>query len=361
MVYLVGNLLKCAYLLFGEVGFYPFVYICKHVVEAAAVLMRFFCQPDKTPSMVLSGGLFCYQPLLLEYLDTPCHCRLVQAVVFCEFVLAYSVSVVEGKKEKKLAASYTCVEFFQFFFYKRVVRSVGYTEDPSDRLVFHRAYYTGPLVDMSTKGAYTQSMSADNNSDSNSNSDRIVQAMFRYDILNKLPRTGFLMRGVDNPESIGEHIFSTTVLAILILEEMAREGYEVDSAKVLKMAALHETGEILVGDIPHPAISYMGEEVKTRMEREAGKRVLEGFPALQELIEEFEGNETLEARIVYSLDKLQMLIKILLYESENKGHLDDFWRYAGNKRKIGIPVIDDIFDRLLELRGTFHLDYLGMT
>ncbi|MFP4179242.1 MAG: HD domain-containing protein [Spirochaetaceae bacterium] len=204
-------------------------------------------------------------------------------------------------------------------------------------------------------------MSADNNSDSNSNSDRIVQAMFRYDILNKLPRTGFLMRGVDNPESIGEHIFSTTVLAILILEEMAREGYEVDSAKVLKMAALHETGEILVGDIPHPAISYMGEEVKTRMEREAGKRVLEGFPALQELIEEFEGNETLEARIVYSLDKLQMLIKILLYESENKGHLDDFWRYAGNKRKIGIPVIDDIFDRLLELRGTFHLDYLGMT
>lgn len=192
-------------------------------------------------------------------------------------------------------------------------------------------------------------------------SDRIVQALFRYEVLNKLPRTGFLIRGIEDAESIGEHIFSTTVLAILILEEMKRDGYEPDEAKVLKMAALHETGEILVGDIPHPAIAYMGEEVKSNMEREAGKRVLAGYSGLQELIEEFENCESLEARIVWSLDKLQMMIKILLYESEKKGYLEDFWKYIGNSRKIGVPVVDDVFDRLLELRGSFYLDFLGIT
>jgi putative hydrolase of HD superfamily len=192
-------------------------------------------------------------------------------------------------------------------------------------------------------------------------SDGIVQALFRYDILNKLPRTGFLMRGVDNPETIGEHIFSTTVLAILVLEEMEKDGYEVDAAKVLKMTSLHETGEILVGDIPHPAVAFMGKEVKTDMEREAGKRVLRDFPGLQEIIDEFEKRESLEAKIVDSLDKLQMLIKVLLYESEHKGHLDDFWRYMRNVRKIGVSVIDETFDRLRDLRGTFTLDYLGIT
>ena len=194
----------------------------------------------------------------------------------------------------------------------------------------------------------------------NERSERIIQAMFRYDILNKLPRTGFLMRGVAGPETVGEHIFSTSVLAVLLLEEMERDGYEVDAAKVLRMAALHETGEILVGDIPHPAVAYMGKEVKTHMEKEAGKRVLRGFPGLQKIIEEFETGESLEARIVYSIDKLQMLIKVLLYESEHKGHLDDFWQYTSNVRKIGVPVIDDCFDRIRELRGSIGLDYLGM-
>ena len=192
-------------------------------------------------------------------------------------------------------------------------------------------------------------------------SDEMVQTLFRYEILNKLPRTGFLMRGVDTPESIGEHIFSTTVLAILVLEEMEREGYEVDSAKVLKMAALHETGEILVGDIPHPAVAFMGKRVKVDMEREAGKRVLRNYPGLQRIIDEFEARESLEARIVDSLDKLQMLVKVLLYESEGKGQLEDFWRYNRNVRKIGVPVIDETYDRLTELRGHFTLDYLGLT
>jgi putative hydrolase of HD superfamily len=188
----------------------------------------------------------------------------------------------------------------------------------------------------------------------------MVQALFRYDVLTKLPRTGFLMRGVDDPESVGEHIFATTVLAILVLEELRESDYEVDGEKLLKMAALHETGEILVGDIPHPAVTFMGAEVKNRVEREAGKRVLEGFPGLQELIEEFENRESLEARIVDSLDKLQMLVKVLIYESEQKGCLDDFWNYASNMRKMGVPVIDQTFDRLRELRGRFSLDYLGM-
>ncbi len=41
--------------------------------------------------------------------------------------------------------------------------------------------------------------------------------------------------------------------------------------------------------------------------------------------------------------------------------LEDFWRYSRNVRKIGVPVIDETFDRLGDLRGSFNLDYLGIT
>ena len=195
----------------------------------------------------------------------------------------------------------------------------------------------------------------------NQHTDRIIQTLFRFDVLNKLPRTGFAIRGIPRPETLGEHCFSASVLAAILIDEIRSSGTEINGEKVLKMAILHETGEILVGDIPHPASVFMGTEVKQRMERAAGKQVLLNFPGLQEIIDEFEAGTTIESRLIRGVDKLQMMIKVLIYESEGQGYLEDFWTYPKNFIETGIPVVDTLFSRIKKVRGKIHLDYLGMT
>ncbi len=190
--------------------------------------------------------------------------------------------------------------------------------------------------------------------------DALIQSIFRFDLLNRLPRTGFLMRGLDRAETVGEHVFLTSLLACLLLPELRKDGLELDGEKLLSMTLLHEAGEILIGDIPAPASLFFGREGKARAELEAGRAVLAGHPEKRALMEEFEEGKSLEARVARSLDKLQMMIKVLKYESEGKAGLDEFWEFAGNFPGCGIERVDRLFKRLFELRGNFGLDYLGM-
>ena len=106
------------------------------------------------------------------------------------------------------------------------------------------------------------------------NADSIVQSIFRFDLLTRIPRTGFLMRGVDAPETVGEHIYSAAILAVLIVPELRKAGIEVDGEKLVSMVLLHEAGEILLGDIPAPAAAFFGPGGKSAAERAAGKTLL---------------------------------------------------------------------------------------
>jgi len=189
----------------------------------------------------------------------------------------------------------------------------------------------------------------------------VIQTLLRFEVLNRLPRTGFLMRGIDPPESVGEHIFSTTVLGALVLEKLKDEGVPVDGEKLLKMIALHESGEVLTGDIPAPVTVILGKAKKSELELEASRKVLAGFPGLVSIVEEFEAGKSIEARIVKALDKLQMMIKVLLYESEGRGNMNDFWAYDGNFVKPGIPCLDGLVDSLRSLRGKLSMDILNTT
>lgn len=192
------------------------------------------------------------------------------------------------------------------------------------------------------------------------NADSIVQSIFRFDLLTRIPRTGFLMRGVDAPETVGEHIYSAAILAVLIVPELRKAGIEVDGEKLVSMVLLHEAGEILLGDIPAPAAAFFGPGGKSAAERAAGKQVLSAHPECAALVDEFEDGTSLEARLARTLDKLQMMIQVLIYESEGKGRLDEFWAWAGNFPRSGVGPVDELFDSLPGLRGKAHLDYQGL-
>ncbi len=142
--------------------------------------------------------------------------------------------------------------------------------------------------------------------------------------LKKLPRSGWLLKGIDEAdcESVADHSFSTAMLAWMI----AREYYpDLDETKVLKMALIHELGEIEAGDItPYDGVS---PSEKHEMEKRSVEKILlhlEHNDDLFDLWMEFEDGETPESIFVRRIDKLEMGLQSLIYHLEHGMDSSDF-------------------------------------
>ncbi len=143
--------------------------------------------------------------------------------------------------------------------------------------------------------------------------------------LKKLPRTGWLLAGVQRPESVAEHSFRVALLALLLGELV--EG--VDSDRLLRMALLHDLPESLLTDLPLRAVQLVGRDAKRQAERAAWDRLLPAGTQLDSwraLWDEFEAGETLEAKLARAADKMEMLLQAYEYQRAGCRNLDDFWQ-----------------------------------
>ncbi|WP_457743107.1 HD domain-containing protein, partial [Thermococcus sp.] len=77
--------------------------------------------------------------------------------------------------------------------------------------------------------------------------------------LKRLPRTGWLLRGVPNPESIADHSFRVALITLFLADELKARGVEVNTEKALKIALLHDIGETRITDIPKSAQYYLNK------------------------------------------------------------------------------------------------------
>ena len=140
-----------------------------------------------------------------------------------------------------------------------------------------------------------------------------------YVLCNKLKdviRTGWKDWNVkrERVESIAEHVYGTLMLAIAMNSEC---NYDLDFKKVIYMLAVHELGEIVIGDFNPFEIT---SEEKQRIEHEAihnivGK-LLKG-EEIEELLLEFDERKTKEARFAHMCDKLECDIQCKLYDEQN--------------------------------------------
>jgi putative hydrolase of HD superfamily len=163
------------------------------------------------------------------------------------------------------------------------------------------------------------------------------------EILQRLPRTGYVMSGVTGPQTVGAHTFGTALWCLLLIDRMEQRD-TIDRAKVLTMAALHETGEARIGDIPMPARRYLGSQAVSNAERKAVDAILSGMPAhWREVWHEFEDGQSLEARIVSAADKLELMHRILCYERQGNGEFERFWVWDPNFRSAGLAAAEEIF------------------
>lgn len=144
----------------------------------------------------------------------------------------------------------------------------------------------------------------------------------------------------ERPERISEHVVGTMGLAIVMQKQF---GYDIDLNKVLKMLAIHEIGEILIGDItPFDGIT---PEEKQEMEHQAMSDVLGNLTNKQELLDllfEFDKRESNEARFAYFCDKMEADLQSKLYQDRGMHRsLDDQENNAAFITGVAKKLIDE--------------------
>jgi putative hydrolase of HD superfamily len=153
---------------------------------------------------------------------------------------------------------------------------------------------------------------------------RLVSFLLSAGAMKKLPRTGWLLAGIKDCESVADHSFRVVVIALLLGDLI--DG--VDRDRLLRMAVLHDLPESIVTDLPLRAVQAMGRDAKRQAERSAWGGLLPANQVLDDwraVWDEFEEGVTLEARLARVADKLEMLLQAYEYERTGFRNLDDFW------------------------------------
>ncbi len=122
----------------------------------------------------------------------------------------------------------------------------------------------------------------------------------------------------DRIESISEHVYGTIILAIALDSEF---NFNIDIDKVIETLAIHEIGEILIGDItPFDKITPRRKE---KMEHEAIIQVVGKLMKRRSLIKmifSFDRKKTNEAKFAYWCDKLEADIQSKIYQEMGCHH-----------------------------------------
>jgi putative hydrolase of HD superfamily len=144
----------------------------------------------------------------------------------------------------------------------------------------------------------------------------LTNFLYEMGLLKRYKRTGWMIAGIDNPESIAEHSFRTAIIGYLLA---VMEG--ADPAKTAALCLFHDTQESRIGDVPSVGKAY----VVTAPNPEVTADQVAGFPAevgqaVRELVEEYEARQSLEARLAKDSDKLECLIQAREYQAQ--GHED---------------------------------------
>lgn len=161
---------------------------------------------------------------------------------------------------------------------------------------------------------------------------KVTNLLFNFYDLEKLYRKGFKLDKVpdENCQTIAEHVAAVSNLALVTILEY---DLKLDVNKVMQMIAVHEYGEIIIGDIT-PFDNITAEE-KYQAEKEAFKDIVKELKEnkyLYNLWEEFEKKETDEAKFAYDMDKLEAALNALRYmdnlDNVDKENLKNFYPFT---------------------------------
>lgn len=177
----------------------------------------------------------------------------------------------------------------------------------------------------------------------------LVEAYFEMAHLKQLFRQGWLRSGIpeERCETVAEHTCGVALLSLFLAEG---QRHELDLLKVVRLALIHDFGEIYAGDLtPHDPVDA-GE--KQRLERKSVRRVLSKLPWGEKYValwEEYERAESAEARFVRQVDRIEMAFQAGIYEAQGLADLSEFFRSASDA--VTDRDLDDLLRKIESLRA----------
>jgi len=197
------------------------------------------------------------------------------------------------------------------------------------------------------------------NKDRNMEYDQIIAFLKEIETFKTCARTCRTTQ-TDRPESDAEHSWHLALFLMLIEDEIEA----VDRMKLLQLALIHDLPEIYAGDT-NP---YRGNtEDKEENEKKAAQKLFSQLPTaagskFSALFEEYMAQETLEAKIVKSADKLMPLIQNLCTNKTHSSYRklsvthEEVEAYMGPYFQSG-GMLKAFYDKLLseaQADGVFH-------
>jgi putative hydrolase of HD superfamily len=176
----------------------------------------------------------------------------------------------------------------------------------------------------------------------------LLDVFLEAQVLDRVPRSGYLLRGVAEPESVTEHCWHVLFLVWTLGARI--DG--IDLFRAVEIALVHDLAELRIGDLPRTSSHYFPEGAKKTAEAAAMADILAPLPARAfQLYEEYQQGKTPEALLVKACDKLQLMIKVAVYERWGTGALAEFWDNPDNFPDGGFPVVRELFEELRARRN----------
>jgi len=174
----------------------------------------------------------------------------------------------------------------------------------------------------------------------------LLDLIMETQILDRVPRSGYFLRGVPEPESVAEHSWHV----LFLVWALGSKEENLDLQRAMEIALLHDVAEVRIGDLPRTVARYFEPGAKAKAERAAMAEILAPLPSRsRELYDEYADAETREAHFVKACDKLQLMIKVFVYESWGAGGLAEFWDNPANFPAAGVfPSVDQLSQDLRE-------------
>lgn len=140
----------------------------------------------------------------------------------------------------------------------------------------------------------------------------LVQFIFELGQLKRIPRSGWLKLGINDPETVAEHCFRTGAIGFLLAE---MEGY--DPYKVAGYCLFHDMAETRTGDLDWLAQRYLekGDYLSSEVLEDQLERLPEKLrESMKRLFGQTKEKGKLE-RIARDADLLDLAFQALEYEA----------------------------------------------
>lgn len=177
----------------------------------------------------------------------------------------------------------------------------------------------------------------------------------------RLLRTGWIREKIKNPESVAEHSFRTGVLAMVMADKV---DYPLDRNKLIKMALLHDLGELTTGDVVVErgiVLDIEKRDEKEKLEKEGIKNTFDLIgegKKYAEIFQEMIARDTPEANFFWQIDKLEMVLQALEYEEEQGVNLEEFFLSVGSLY-LKESLLKKLFNQIIDSRKKEYRESLA--